>query len=495
MNNIKLLKINTSISLINQVIVILSGLILPRFILIYYGSEINGLVSSITQFLSIITFLELGVGGVVQATLYKPIAENNYLFLSKVLSSAKKYFRILSYILVIYIIVLIIVFPIIVDSPLDFISNSILIVAMSISLFCQYYFGLINQLLLNADQKTYVHTILQIITIILYTFISVVLIVNNFSIVLVRAMASLMFLIKPIVMSIYVKKKYMIETIAHTEDVLPQKWNGVAQHIAYTITNSTDIVVLTVFSTLENVSIYSVYNLVINGLKLLISSLTSSIQSFFGNLLAKEEYNTLGKFFSKIEWIIHTLVTNIFSITSVLITPFILIYTAGVQDVSYNVPVFGFLITMTQMLYCLRLPYYLLVNAAGQFKETQNGAIVEAIINVVISVLIVNKYGLIGVAIGTIIALGFRTIYLVIYLSNNILKRPATLFLKQIIVDLVTMCLIHLASLFVTVKSYDFFSWVYLAIIISCISLIISFIINYLFYNDRVLEIIKKIRK
>ncbi|WP_338487533.1 polysaccharide biosynthesis C-terminal domain-containing protein [Ruoffia tabacinasalis] len=285
----------------------------------------------------------------------------------------------------------------------------------------------------------------------------------------------------------------MIETIAHTEDVLPQKWNGVAQHIAYTITNSTDIVVLTVFSTLENVSIYSVYNLVINGLKLLISSLTSSIQSFFGNLLAKEEYNTLGKFFSKIEWIIHTLVTNIFSITSVLITPFILIYTAGVQDVSYNVPVFGFLITMTQMLYCLRLPYYLLVNAAGQFKETQNGAIVEAIINVVISVLIVNKYGLIGVAIGTIIALGFRTIYLVIYLSNNILKRPATLFLKQIIVDLVTMCLIHLASLFVTVKSYDFFSWVYLAIIISCISLIISFIINYLFYNDRVLEIIKKL--
>ncbi|WP_338487531.1 hypothetical protein [Ruoffia tabacinasalis] len=208
MNNIKLLKINTSISLINQVIVILSGLILPRFILIYYGSEINGLVSSITQFLSIITFLELGVGGVVQATLYKPIAENNYLFLSKVLSSAKKYFRILSYILVIYIIVLIIVFPIIVDSPLDFISNSILIVAMSISLFCQYYFGLINQLLLNADQKTYVHTILQIITIILYTFISVVLIVNNFSIVLVRAMASLMFLIKPIVMSIYVKKIY-----------------------------------------------------------------------------------------------------------------------------------------------------------------------------------------------------------------------------------------------------------------------------------------------
>ena len=60
---------NTIASLGYQISAIICGFILPRLIMTYYGSEVNGLVNSITQFLQVITFLELGVGAVVQSSL------------------------------------------------------------------------------------------------------------------------------------------------------------------------------------------------------------------------------------------------------------------------------------------------------------------------------------------------------------------------------------------------------------------------------------------
>lgn len=69
MNNRK----NLITSIVYQFSVIISGLILPRLLISTFGSEINGLVSSITQFLSFITLFEGGVGAAVLAELYLPI--------------------------------------------------------------------------------------------------------------------------------------------------------------------------------------------------------------------------------------------------------------------------------------------------------------------------------------------------------------------------------------------------------------------------------------
>ena len=68
------------------------------------------------------------------------------------------------------------------------------------------------------------------------------------------------------------------------------------------------------------------------------------------------------------------------------------------------------------MSYCLRLPYNAMVFAAGHYKQTQLSAIIEAVINIVVSVVLVSKWGLVGVAIGTFAAMTYRTLYLVLYL-------------------------------------------------------------------------------
>lgn len=67
MNRQQKLYANMSMAIGNQIVVLICGFVLPRLILVYYGSNTNGLVSSITQFLNLISFLELGVGVVVQS--------------------------------------------------------------------------------------------------------------------------------------------------------------------------------------------------------------------------------------------------------------------------------------------------------------------------------------------------------------------------------------------------------------------------------------------
>ena len=95
----KLLAKNTMASLLAQVTVLVCGFILPRFFLQSFGSEVNGMVNSIAQFLGVISFLELGVGAVVESALYKPLAEKNNEEISKVMASANKFFQRLAQIL------------------------------------------------------------------------------------------------------------------------------------------------------------------------------------------------------------------------------------------------------------------------------------------------------------------------------------------------------------------------------------------------------------
>lgn len=497
MESIKKLKLNTGFSIFNQIVLIISGLILPRFILKFYGSDINGLISSITQFLNIITFLELGVGGVVQSALYDPIFRKDTDKIDRILSAAKRYFNLIAKFLIIYVLILAILYPRFVENPLDSISTVFLIFSMSIGLFAQYYFGIVNQLMLNSDQKAYIHISWQSLLIIVNTIVSILLIINGYSITTVKFISGLIFLARPAFLNYYVKNNYQLNAdIKNLEDELPQKWNGVAQHVAYTVLNSTDIVVLTLFSSLQNVSIYSVYYMVVNGVKLLVSSVTNGFQAFFGNLLVATSKEKLNSYFSETEWLIHSIVTFLFGMTSILIVPFVDLYTNGVKDANYHFPIFAILITLTQMIYCLRLPYYSIINAAGHFKETQTSAIIEALLNIIISIVLVIFFGLIGVAIGTLVAMLYRTLYLVFYLSKNILYRKIQFFVKNIIVDFVTFILFFILGNFYSPSSKSYVLWFKDAIFLGIVGLFICFLINWIFYNKQTNKLISSfIRK
>lgn len=497
MDNLQKLKLNTFVSLLNRMVLMLSGLILPRIILQAYGSEVNGLVNSIGQFLSIITFLDLGVGSVVQSALYKPLAIKDGMQTSRILKAAKNYFRSISYILLGYVGLLILFYPIIIaDKSFNFIDIMLLIVAISISQFTQYYFGIINEFLLNADQKGYIQSGTEIIVVILNLVASIFLIFVGTPIYIVKLATSTIFLIRPIYLYYYVRRHYDLDkNIQLIEDPLPQKWSGMGQHIAYSIQSSTDVTVLTIFSSLLNISIYSIYSLVINAIKLLISSFTVGIQSFFGNLLATNKISTLNEMFTKMEWGLHTLITFIYSLAMVLIVPFVMVYTQGVKDVNYYQPAFAFWLVLSGFFFSLRIPYQAIVFANGDFKSTQLSSYIEAGVNIVSSIILVNLIGLTGVAVGSFLAMIYRIFYLVWYLSKKIVYRRAQIFMKNLLVDVITFLFIYFVGKYLlTIFSIgNFLEWIIVSCYVGVISIIFVFVINFLFYKETFKGVIKQI--
>lgn len=491
----KKLALNTITSLGLQVVSVICGFILPRLILESFGSDVNGLVNSITQFLGVITLLDLGVGAVVQSALYKPLAENDTDMISKIYVSANKFFRRLAEILLVYVVLLMIFYPMLVNKSFGHMYTALLIAAICISSFAQYYFGIVNSLLLNADQRGYIQYTAQIITLILNTIACYVVIKLGASIQIVKLTTSLIFLLRPFFLVLYVKKHYAINRkITYTEEPIKQKWNGMAQHFAAYVLGGTDNIVLTFFSTLANVSIYSVYNIVIIGVKNALLSMTNGFQSLIGEMLAKKEIKKLNSFFGYIEWILHTGTTLIFGCTEVLLVNFIRVYTNGINDADYIQPLFAVLITIANAGHCLRLPYNILILAAGHYKQTQSNYIVAMILNIVISIATVKIWGLVGVSIGTLVAMAYQTVWMARYDSKNIICWPFKNFLKQCGVDAITVIIASLATFKIPMLSVSYVSWFLLAIEVFAVWLVIAILINSVFYRERVLSMFRRVK-
>ena len=487
----KLLAKNTVASLLSQITALVCGFILPRLFLEYFGSEVNGLVNSITQFLGVISFLELGVGAVVQSSLYKPLADGDKQQVSRVMVSADRFFRRLAQILLGYVLLLVAVYPLIANQSFGYLYTATLIAAISISSFAQYYFGIVNSLLLNADQRGYIQYNAQTITVVLNTVVCVLMIKLGGSVQLVKLTTSLIYLARPLVLRIYVNRMYQIDwKIQYDEEPIQQKWNGVAQHLASVVLDGTDTIVLTLLSTLSNVSIYSVYFMVIKGVKTLFLSMTNGIQSLLGELWARQELEELRKTFGWTEWCIHTGTTFVFSCTAALIVPFVRVYTAGINDANYIQPAFAILLTLANAMHCLRLPYNIMVLAAGHYKQTQKNYIVAATINIVLSVLTVKAWGLIGVAIGTLAAMAYQTVWLAIYDSKHFVSWPMKSVIKQFAVDGITAAFIVMISGMVTMHSVTYLSWIVLAMITALLAVIIATCLNFIAYKDKMIALI-----
>lgn len=488
--------LNTASSLCSKIVSILCAFILPQLILKTYGTETNGLVSSISQFLVVISLSEFGITAVVQSALYKPLAKKDTNEISKIMVSSSKFFRKIALILIGYTFILFLLYPMLINNSFGFWYTAILILAMSINSLMQYLFGITNSQLIFADQHGYIIDITKTIVNILNTIMCCVLIYLGASIQLVKISTALIYIIQPLTYTIYVKKHYSINyKIKYDKEPIAQKWNGVAQHIAYYVLNSTDIVVLTIFSTLQNVSVYYVYHLVLSGINQVFSIFENAVKPLLGEFWAREESEELRKYFSLYEWMIHFLVCIIFGCTLQLIVPFVKVYTLGVNDANYIVPTFAIIMTLAYAIQSIRNPYNTLIMSAGHYKQTQLNYIITAMLNIIISIITVLYFGLIGVAIGTLIALLFQMCWQAWYVYKNILKEKMISFIKQILIDISTLIIIFIVSKNIVLSSINYFSWVIMSIKVFALCTVIITIINIVFYHSTIKQAIKIIIK
>ena len=122
--------INVACSLLLQITTIIAGFIVPRLFINSFGSDVNGLVNSITSFIGYITLLQTGVGSAVKAALYKPLAKKNHLELCEIVKTADLFFKKIAIVTIIYIIALTVAFPLFIVDGFDWFYTSSLVVAL-----------------------------------------------------------------------------------------------------------------------------------------------------------------------------------------------------------------------------------------------------------------------------------------------------------------------------------------------------------------------------
>ncbi|HBF68618.1 MAG TPA: virulence factor MviN [Firmicutes bacterium] len=482
----KITLLNMFSGLVLQIFTLINGFILPKIILSFFGSEVNGLVSSINQFLSYIALVEGGITGVVTAAFYNPLVKKDEEKISSILVTADYFYRKIGIFFIVYSIFLSIVYPLLFAKSFDFTYVCPLILILAFGLLIQYMFSLTFKTLLTADKRIYIVNFIQTVIIcanILLVFLSVYIYP---SIHVLKLISSLLFIFQPIYLTIYVRKRYRLNRKAKLDNsLLKSRWNGFAINFAAFIHSSTDIVILTLFTNLKVVSVYSIYYLVVNGIKQLINSCLSGLSATVGQAYVKKDLEELNQKLDIYEYIVFILVFFFFTVAALLITPFVQLYTSGVSDINYNQPVFGLLLVISEALYIIKFPHLDLAYSANKFKEITLPAYIEAFFNIVISILMVGKFGLIGVTIGTIVGMIYRLIFQVFYTSKLIEGRRQGLFYKKLL--LFTFCALIgfcICKFFIPFVKLSILSWLKYAVIYSFVICVMLFLLSLICFKS-----------
>lgn len=481
-----------------EVVALICGLILPRLILSYFGSNYNGIVSSITQFLDYISILTLGLSGSTRVALYKAKANQNVIeSVSSILKATDMFMDRIGKYFILYAVLLTFIYPYIIHSNVSSLEISLLVIIISMSVYCQYVYGFSYKTFLMADQSIYIYNCIQICCKLFSTIVACSLIYLGCSIHIVELGIVCSLMAAPVFLKYYVRKKYsLIDDVPPDYNALKGRRDVMAHSIANTIYSYTGIFLFTILTNASTISVYIVYSLVFNSLKKIQNIFTVGLEAVLGEHWARNDLRAFNEIFDKIEFFIFLLTSIIISSTITLIIPFVCLYTKGINDVNYIIPEYAFLATVAEAFFCVRTPYLIAVQAAGKYKETRNGAFYESGLNLLVSIIGIVKYGILGIALGNIVANLFRTFQYVCFLSNNMLNRRITVFAKKLswmsfnifVVEKTVYCFI-LDGIRIT----DWKDWMFYATFITICGFVITNLSAIVFYRKNYIDIMSYI--
>lgn len=432
-----------------QIVTMVAGFITPRFLLVAYGSDINGLISSINQFIVYFNLVEAGLSSAAVYSLYKPIAEHNYKQINRVVVTARNFYVKSGFIFVGLVFLLAFIYPWITHTEvLNKGTVFCLVLVLGVNGALEFFTLAKYRALLTADQKTYVISTASIVYTILNTLVVVVLSTLRVDILLLRVVALISIFARSLILYIYIKihYKFIDYKVAPDNSAMDKRWSALYLQVVQTVQNASPAVLTTLFSTLKMVSVYSVYNMVLAGINGVMSVFSTGVSAGFGELLVKKDTKAFRKAYKDFEYLYYMAMSIVYGVTMATILPFIQVYTKGVNDVQYVNLIFAVLFVFNGVLYNLKTPQGMLVIAAGLYKETRIQSTIQAGILVVGGVILGYLFGLTGVMVASCLSNFYRCIDLLFFIPKNVTHLPILPSFQRMVETLAVIILICIAS-------------------------------------------------
>ena len=485
---------NVVASVLPQAVNILSNFVLPPLIIASFGSATNGLVSTIKQVVAYVTLVGAGISTSATQALYEPIANKDSVRVSGMIRSIDRMFCHAGYVYLAIVAILAMVYPATIDSSLSYFSTSILIVVMSISGASDFFLAGKYRTLLYADRRMYVQALIQATGLLVGLIGAVLLIKLDANIVLVQLAISLLYVVRILGMHIYIKKKlpqYIQKDVPYVDEAVAKRKDAMLHQLTGLVVTGSQTIILSSFVGLEAASIYAVYNIVFSGLLSICSQVSTAVAPFFGRNYAMQHFSNLNRQYGIVEFVFNNGLAFVLGVASAMIIPFITLYTRG-MDINYIDPIVGQLFVLVTFFNIARLPAQQLINVAGHFRETRNRAIIEASSCLLLQLAFVPFFGLYGVLIGVCLSMGWRCVDIIWYVNKFVLNNSPKTSILRLLKAAIIICITSYMSILLLPNIETWIQWIGYAFGLSFITLIIVFIVNFIFEPKRIFLYAKK---
>lgn len=487
---------NSIATAILHIFTLIVGFILPRVIIKTYGSEVNGLVTSLTQFIHYFVIVEAGLASAAVYALYRPLADENYKEINGVVSAAKKFYTQSGWIFLSLVLILSITYPLFVEiTVLSSIQVRVLVFVLGVTGILDFFTLSKYRVLLTAAQKVSVISLASITNLFLNLIVTVILARLHTDIIVLKTVALVGIIARSLILMGYVKTHYPLVKFNASPNTkaLNKRWSALYLQILGVIQQGSPVVLATIFTSLVTVSVYSIYNMVIAGLNGILSIFISGLSSSFGDVIARKQSGVLKQSTEEFEVGYYMILTWAYACAAALIMPFIKIYTSGITDVEYYYPILGILFVLNGLLYNIKTPQGMLVISAGMFQETKVQTTIQGAIAIVFGLILVKPLGLIGIMIGLCLSNLYRDIDLLFFVPRNITFRTIRPTFWRIFRIFFCLALILIPYYFIAPEIEGIWQWLLHAVLIGGYAALVILVVNIVFDRMALKAIYKRI--
>ena len=479
MGRVKYAARNIMFGYVSNIITLLLNAVLRYVFVMRLDETLLGINSTYTNILSVLSLAELGVGTAINFSLYAPVARRDREKIKAYMQFYKKAYRMIAFIVAAAGLILVPFLKYIIKNPVGIESTQDLINFYLIFLFntVSSYFVAYKYSLPNAEQKNYIQANVITITKIITALVQTIVILTTSSFYGYLISASVIELVQKIFANIYLNYKYPylkeknMEKLTKEEITEIKKKTGalVCHKVGDVARLQTDSIIITGFINVAMSGKVDNYNLVISSVSNFVNIIFNSVISSFGNLIATESREKQYKMFC----IYRFFASWIYGFSAVgfyiLLTPLVSLWIGD----KWILP--GIVIAAILVDYYFKGERIVLSNyktAAGVFEQDKYLPLVQGVVNLIISVVLVIKIGLLGVYIGTIISGLLANIIRPVIIYRVCFERKATGYFYDalryiIVIVLAAICCVLCSNVFF--KEVTIISFFIMAVIITVI--------------------------
>ena len=438
---------------LGQFITLITGFVSRTVFIQCLATEYLGVSGLFTNILSVLSLAELGIGTAINYALYKPLAEKDEEEVSRYMNFYSKAYIVIGIVIFVIGIVLLPFLKYLIKDAPDIKENLNLIYLIYLTNTSIGYFFAYKISLINADQRNYIVAAINYIAVVLQAIVQIVvlLLTKNFLLYLmvqfifsiaqnlaIHFMANKLYPFLKKNKKLKLNKNKKMKLVADIRDLMINKLSGI-------LVNNTDNLIITYFKGLSIVGICSNYNLLIGIINTILLQFFNGVLASLGNLNAIEIREKREKYFRIMNfanfWMFAFCTICIITLIDDVITIWIGSEYLLPNSIKYVLAANFYIIGMQNSVWSYKV-------TSGIFKQGRFILAIMAMINLVLSIKLGNKWGLFGILFATTIARLCTNVwydpYAVYKIAfNKSCKEYYIQYIKNIIVMLFTLLIIN----------------------------------------------------